>query len=69
LPFDALTTPEQLNLLERVECVRRQLPASEYELINQIADHAIRAEIGGPLPQALADRLRITKTEAARRFA
>ncbi len=69
LSFDALTTPERLALLERFERVRRRLPAAEHGLINQIGDQADEAELGGRLPAALADRLRITRSEANRRVA
>jgi len=38
-------------------------------LINQVAEQAGSDELGGPLPQALADRLRINRGEARRRVA
>ncbi len=66
LTFDALTTPERLALLETCEVVRRQLPAIEHALINQLAGEE-PAVLGGKLPAALADRLRISRTEASRR--
>lgn len=69
LPFDALTTPERLALLERCEKLRRRLPALEHPLINQLAEQADSDELGGKLPWALADRLRITRGEARRRIA
>jgi Domain of unknown function (DUF222) len=65
--FETLTTPDRLALLERCETVRRQLPAIEHELINSIAEQADATELDGTLPAALADRLRITRGEAARR--
>ncbi|KAA8966037.1 HNH endonuclease signature motif containing protein [Mycobacterium sp.] len=68
LSFDVLTTPERLAMLERCERVRRRLPAVEHPLINGIAEQADAAELGGKLPFALADRLRITRAEAARRI-
>ena len=61
LTFDALTTPERLALLETCEVVRRQLPAIEHALINQLAGEE-PAVLGGKLPAALADRLRISRT-------
>jgi Domain of unknown function (DUF222) len=64
LSFDALTTPERLAMLERCETVRRQLPAVEHPLINQVAEQADATELGGKLPFALAERLRITRAEA-----
>src|ERR1700677_4743732 len=67
LSFDALTTPERLALLARCEKMRRQLPAIEHPLINQLDEQADAAELGGKLAPALADRLRITRAEASRR--
>ncbi|MGO9156230.1 HNH endonuclease signature motif containing protein [Mycobacterium sp.] len=69
LSFDALTTPERLNLLERLEVVARRLPVPGHALINQLAEQADESELGNRLPRALADRLRITRGEAARRVA
>ncbi|WP_122508725.1 DUF222 domain-containing protein, partial [Mycobacterium innocens] len=69
LSFDALTTPERMALLERCETVRRQLPSIEHALINQIAEQSSEEELGGKLPAALANRLRITRAEASRRVA
>ena len=69
LSFDVLTTPERLNLLERLEGEARRLPVSGYELINQIAEQADETELGARLPAALAERLRITRGEATRRVA
>jgi hypothetical protein len=68
LDFEALTTPELLALLERCETLRRQLPAVEHPMINQLAEQADPAELGGKLPWALADRLRITRGEARGRI-
>jgi hypothetical protein len=67
LGLDALTTPERLALLDRLETVRRRLPSAQHELINQLAEQAVPAELGGTLAHALADRLRISRAEAARR--
>src|ERR1700745_2423690 len=68
-PMDALTTPERLNLLERLERETRRLRAPGHELINQLAEQAGPDELGGRLSHALADRLRITRGEARRRGA
>jgi hypothetical protein len=68
LSFDALTTPERLVMLARCEVFRRRLPALEHPLINQISAQATATELGGKLPSALADRLRITRAEASRRI-
>jgi Domain of unknown function (DUF222) len=69
LSFDALTTPERLRLLERLERVTRRLPVPQHALINQLAEQADETELGGRLPRALADRLHITRSEANRRVA
>src|SRR3984893_7039670 len=68
LSFDALTTPERLAMLARCEIFRRRLPALEHPLINQVGGQADATELGGTLPCALADRLRITRAEASRRI-
>ncbi|HXS86486.1 MAG TPA: HNH endonuclease signature motif containing protein [Mycobacterium sp.] len=66
LSFDVLTTPERLNVLESLEQVRRLQPAAEHALINELA-HEDPAVLGGKLAPVLADRLRISRTEASRR--
>jgi hypothetical protein len=68
LSFDVLTTPERLDMLARCETFRRQLPAVEHPMINQIGAQADATELGGKLPSALANRLRITRAEASRRI-
>jgi hypothetical protein len=68
LSYDVLTTPERLAMLARCETFRRQLPAAEHPLINQLAEQASETELGGRLASALADRLRITRAEASRRI-
>jgi Domain of unknown function (DUF222) len=68
LSFDVLTTPERLAILERCERFRRCLPAVEHPLVNQIGAQADATELGGKLPAALANRLRITRSEASRRI-
>jgi hypothetical protein len=57
LEFDcqALTTPEQLALLERFERLRRRLPAVEHPLINAVARQATPEELGGKLSHALSE--------------
>jgi len=67
--FDALTNPERLALLERLEHEARRLRAPGHELINQLAEQAPPEELGGPLLHVLADRVRITRSEARRRVA
>jgi Domain of unknown function (DUF222) len=68
LSFDALTTPERLRALKRLERVARRLRAPQHTLINQIGAQAGEQELGGTLRSALADLLRITKAEAGRRI-
>lgn len=68
LSFDTLTTRECLAMLERCETLRRQLPAVEHPLINQVAEQADETELGGKLRFGLAERLRITRPEASRRI-
>ncbi|OMC43141.1 HNH endonuclease signature motif containing protein [Mycobacterium sp. IS-1264] len=69
LSFDVLTTPERLRALESLESAARRLRAPQHILINQLGAQAGPEELGGPLRSALADRLRITKADAARRIA
>ncbi|SPM28654.1 HNH endonuclease signature motif containing protein [Mycobacterium terramassiliense] len=68
LSFDVFTTPERLRALERLECEARRLRSAQHGLINQLGAQASAQELGGTLRSALADRLRITKTEASRRI-
>jgi Domain of unknown function (DUF222) len=68
LSFEALTTPERLDLLERLEQTTRHLPVARHELINGVRRQAMPAEIGGKLAHVLADRLRITRAESVRRI-
>jgi hypothetical protein len=62
-----LTTPERLAVLENLEQMRRGQPAIEHALINQLAEQSDATELGGKLPPALANRLRISRAEASRR--
>jgi hypothetical protein len=66
LTFDVLTTPERLNVLKSLEQLRRQQPAVEHLLINELAVE-LPAVLGGKLAPVLADRLRISRSEASRR--
>jgi hypothetical protein len=68
LSFDALTSRECLALLERCETLRRQLPAVEHPLVNEVAA-ADPGQLDGKPARALADRLRISRGEAGRRIA
>src|SRR5271167_402175 len=67
--YDALTTPERLVLLEKLEHEARRLVYPRHELVNQIAQQATPEELGGKLSHALADRLHITRAAAARQVA
>jgi hypothetical protein len=51
-----------------VETVARCLPALCHEAINELAEHGTVAELGGSVRDALADALRITRGDAARRI-
>ncbi|BBZ52841.1 hypothetical protein MHEI_45580 [Mycobacterium heidelbergense] len=66
--YDALTTPERLALLERLEQETRRLRVPGHQLINQLDAQAGDEELGGTLRSALADRLHITRAEAGRRI-
>src|SRR5271154_6326722 len=68
LRCDALTTPERLALLQSCEELRRQLPAVEHPVINQLNEQADEAELGGKLAASLANSLRITRADASRRI-
>ncbi|MBV9318955.1 MAG: DUF222 domain-containing protein, partial [Mycobacterium sp.] len=68
LSFQVLTTPERLALLERLEHDTRRLPVAGHALLNEVRQQGTPAEIGGKLAHVLADRLRITRAEAARRL-
>jgi len=66
LTFDALTTPERLAVLESCEEFRRQLSAVEHPLVNELLGED-PAVLGGKPAAVLADRLRISRSEASRR--
>ncbi|WP_461479999.1 HNH endonuclease signature motif containing protein [Mycobacterium sp. HUMS_1102779] len=64
---DALTTPELLAWLGRVEKVRRRLPALEHAVINTLAHQATPQELGGKLSHAIAEATLISRAAANRR--
>ncbi len=66
---DALTTPELLAWLGRVEKVRRRLPSLEHAVINTLARQATPEELGGKLSHAIAEATLISRKAAARRIA
>jgi uncharacterized protein DUF222 len=55
-------------VLERLERVARRLPVPQHAVINQLTHQGTSEEIGAKLSHALADRLRITRADAARRI-
>jgi hypothetical protein len=63
---EALTTPEQLALLERFERLRRRIPAAEHPVINSVARQATPEELGGTLSHAIAEWTLISRAEASR---
>ena len=65
---DCFTEQQQLALLERGETVRRMHPALDHESITQLAEYGSEEELGGTPARVLADRLRITPSEARRRI-
>ena len=66
-PSELWSTGQRLDQLERIETLRRLLPALEHHLLNQLG-HALPEELGAKLSRALADRLRISRVEASRRI-
>lgn len=68
LSLDALTTQQQLAVLERCEKLRRRIPALEHPLINSLARQAPSLELGGTVSHALAAWTLISRTEASRRI-
>ncbi|OBH29595.1 HNH endonuclease signature motif containing protein, partial [Mycobacterium sp. E1319] len=60
-------TNDKFAVLERVERVRRMLPALEHPVINALARDAAPHELVGKLSHALAERTLISRAEAARR--
>src|SRR6202022_4737127 len=67
LPFDGLSELDCVSVACRLMKTARKVPAWHYELVNQLVERAVAADIGGPLPRGLADRLRI-RPSAARRM-
>src|SRR6201998_4612035 len=64
----ALTTSEQLALLERFERLRRRIPAAEHPVINAVARQATPEELGGKLSHAIPESTLISRAEASRRI-
>lgn len=59
--YAALTNPERLALLDKLERVTRTLQTPSHQLINQRGAQADPAELGDKLPRVLADRQHITR--------
>lgn len=68
LDCDALLTCEQLWVLERLETMRRRLPAAEHRVVRAMSVRDDVLELGGTLRYVLAERLHITRAEARRRI-
>src|SRR3954470_10247907 len=66
--LDGLATGERRVLLQRRERFVRGFPSQGHQLINGMAAEATHQELGGRLSHALANWLRISRTEAARRI-
>ena len=67
LSLDAANTRQQLAALERCEKFRRRIAAIEHPLINNLGRQASAEELGGTLPQAIAEATLISRAEASRR--
>ena len=67
-PTELWTTGQRREQLTRIEALARMLPGLAHELINQLAADATGEELGGSLSHALANWLRITRHDAARRI-
>jgi len=65
--FDALSERDCVTVAERLNRVARKVSGVQYEVVNQLSERAVPADIGGPLPRVLADRLTI-RPGAARRL-
>ena len=63
------SSAEGRELVARMETWCRRVPALQHQLINDLAEHASAEELGGRLSLAIANDLRITKSEAKRRIA
>ncbi|OJZ74276.1 hypothetical protein BRW65_10590, partial [Mycobacterium paraffinicum] len=67
MPVEAMTVSQQLAMLERCEQARRQLPAIEHPVINNLACQASPEELGGTLAHAIAEATLIRHAEASQR--
>lgn len=69
LEFDALTSPERLAVLRRLERVARRLAVPQQAVVQQLAEQASPRELGGKdLAEVLCFGLSISRAEARRRI-
>ncbi|KAA0111752.1 HNH endonuclease signature motif containing protein [Mycolicibacterium sp. P1-5] len=69
LPATAMTAPELLSALERVERLRRLLPAVEHTLLAQLQSQTTPVDVGAKSWRAvLTNRLAISGADASRRL-
>ncbi|ORX02681.1 hypothetical protein AWC27_28365 [Mycobacterium szulgai] len=68
LDLEGLNTQELLAHLERIERVRRRLPAAEHGAINLLARQATAEELCGRLSHAVAEWTLTSRAEAGRRI-
>ena len=54
--YDALTTPERLMFLNKLELEARRLVVPGHQLINQLAEQSDPTELGGKLSDARTHR-------------
>src|SRR6185312_14867112 len=66
LSAEVLSTPESMGWLEALQSEIRRLPVARHGLINHLAAQATEEELGGKLARVLANRVRITRSEARR---
>jgi hypothetical protein len=66
VPVESRTTAQHQAWLAGVHTLARCLPPLCHESINELAEHATVAELGGSLRNVLADLLRISRAEAGR---
>ncbi|MBV9515364.1 MAG: HNH endonuclease [Mycobacteriaceae bacterium] len=69
LRLDALEVPDLFAVLDTTQAERCRVPMAEHQAINRIVEQATPEQIGNSLKKVLADRLRITRSEAGRRIA
>ncbi|MBV8966436.1 MAG: hypothetical protein JO191_09705, partial [Mycobacteriaceae bacterium] len=67
LRLDALEVPDLFAVLDTTQAERCRVPMAEHQAINRIVEQATPEQIGNSLKKVLADRLRITRSEAGRR--